>query len=123
MFVNNSAMQYCVAMCCNRHSDVTLEGPVAFTNNTAEHGGAVCVSQSVINLENTSELMLNSNRTEGNGGGQHFDNQFRATFDHGSSISFLDNRANRYGGALYCEVRSNIQDLIALDPTGINMQL
>ena len=120
MFVYNSAMQCGGAMCCNRHSDVTLEGPVTFTNNTAEHGGAVCVSQSVMKLENTSELMLNSNRAVGNGGGLHFDNQFRATFDHGSSISFSGNRANQYGGALYCEVRSNIQDLIALDPTGIN---
>jgi len=32
MFVSNSAMQCGGAMYCDRHSDVTIEGPVTFTS-------------------------------------------------------------------------------------------
>ena len=54
IFVSNSAMQCGGAMYCDRHSDVILEGPVTFTSNTAEQGGAVCVSQSIMEFVNNS---------------------------------------------------------------------
>ena len=44
MFVSNSAMHCGGAMYFDLHSDVALEGPMTFTSNTAEHGGAVCLS-------------------------------------------------------------------------------
>ena len=122
MFVKNSAMQYGGAMYCDHHSDVTLEGniPVTFTGNTAEHGGAVCVSQSIIKFANNSVVMFNNNRAIGNGGGMHFSDNFTAIFDHVSSISLLNNIANRYGGAIYSELRDDVYSKMLLNTTSIN---
>ena len=41
-------MQCGGAVYCDHHFDVTLEGTVTFTANTAEHGGTVCIAQSII---------------------------------------------------------------------------
>jgi len=41
-------MQCGGAVYCDHYLDVTLEGTVTFTTNTAEHGGAVCIAQSII---------------------------------------------------------------------------
>ena len=123
MFDKNSAMQYGGAMCCDRHSDVILEGniPVTFTSNTADRGGAVSVSQSVMKFANNSVVMLSKNRAIRNGGAIYFSDHFIATFDHKSSVEFSYNIANQYGGALYSELRLNLQSIIALNPTGINL--
>ena len=109
-------------MHCDRHSVVTLEGniPVTFTSNAAEYGGAVCVSQSIMKFANNSVVMLNNNRAVENGGGMHFSNNFIATFDPGSSVRFLHNRANRYGGALYSELKHILLSKIILNTTGFN---
>ena len=98
MFVSNSAMQYGGAIYCDRHSDATLK------SNTAEHGGAVCASQSIIKLANNSVVMLRINKAIKNGRISYFINKFTVTFDYGSSIKFVNNSAHRYGGALYSEV-------------------
>ena len=121
MFDTNSTMHYGGAMCCDRHSDVTLEGniPVTFTNNTAEHGGAVCVSQSVIKFANNSLVMLNDNRAIGNGGAMHISDDFKTIFNQGSSIKFYHNTANRYGGALYSEINHEGLSKLRLNTTGI----
>ena len=109
-------------MHCDRHSIVTLEGniPVTFTSNAAEYGGAVCVSQSIMKFANNSVVMLNNNRAVENGGGMHFSSNFIATFDPGSSVRFLHNRANRYGGALYSELRHILLSKLILNTTGFN---
>ena len=121
MFDKNSAMEYGGAMCCDRHSDVTLEGniPVTFTSNTAENGGAVCVSQSVMKFANNSVVMLIDNRAIGNGGAMHISDDFKAIFNQGSSIKFYHNTANRYGGALYGEVNHKGLSKLRLNTTGI----
>ena len=54
-FVSNSAMQCGGAVYCGHHFDVTLEGTVTFTTSTAEHGGAVCVAQSIIKCDRAYE--------------------------------------------------------------------
>jgi len=102
IFVDNSAMQCGGAMYCDRHSDVTLEGTVTFTSNIAKHGGAVCVSQSIMKFTNNSAVELSNNRATGNGGGLYFTDKFKAIFNHGSSIKFNHNTAYQNGGALYC---------------------
>ena len=43
-----------------------------FTTNTAEHGGAVCVSQCIIKFTNNSVVMLDKNKAVENGGGLYF---------------------------------------------------
>jgi len=91
-------------MYCDHHSDVTLEGPMTFMSNTDEHGGAVCVLKSIIKFANDSVVMLSNNRAIGNGGRLYFTDKYSTKFDYSSSIKFVHNTANRYGGALYCEV-------------------
>ena len=120
-FVKNSAMQYGGAMYCDRHSDVTLEGdiPVTFTSNTAKHGGAVCISQSIIKFVNNFVVMVNNNRAVENGGAMYFSDNFTAIFDYGSSVRFVHNTANRYGGALYSEVNHEGLSKLILNSTGI----
>jgi len=86
MFVNTSAMQYGGAMYCDHHSDVTLEGyipgPVTFIGNAAEHGGAICVSQSIMKFANNSVAMLDKNRAIGNGRAIYFSNDFVTLWQH-----------------------------------------
>ena len=123
MFVRNSAMQYGGAMYCDGHSDVRLEGnnPVTFTSNSAEHGGAVYVSQSFVKFANNSVVIFNNNRAIGNGGAIYLTDRLTVTFDHGSSIRFVHNTANRYGGALYSDVQHGGLSKIILNTTGINL--
>jgi len=120
MFVNNSAVQFGGAMYCDRHSDVTLEGTVTFTRNTAEHGGAVCALQSIIKFTNNSVVILTNNRALENGGGLFFSKNFSAIFDNGSSIKFDQNAAHRYGGAFYSEVNHEGLSKLKFNTTKIN---
>jgi len=106
-------------MYSDRHSDVTLEGPVTFTMNTAECGGAVCVAQSIMKFANNSVVMLSNNRAIENGGGLYFTNDFNATFHRGAFIKFVHNTANRNGGALYCEVNHDGLSTLKLNTTEI----
>ena len=73
---------------------ITLKGQVTFKSNTAEHGRAVCVSQSIIMLMDTSVVILNYNKAIKNGGGLYFSNQFAATFGQGSTSKFINNTAH-----------------------------
>ena len=71
-FFSNSALQCGGAVYCGHHSDVRLEETVTFTTNTAEHGRAVCVAQSIIKFVTNSAVMLKNSRAIENGGGLYF---------------------------------------------------
>ena len=120
MFAGNNAMQYGGAMYCDHDSDIILEGKVTFTSNTAEHGGAVCISQSIMKFANKSVVLLSSNRAVENGGGLYLTDNYNVSFDHGSSFKFVHNTANRYGGALYSDLNKEGYSKLKLNSTKIS---
>jgi len=119
MFVSNNAIQCGGAIYCDRHSDLTLEGAVTFLRNTAEHGGAVCASHSILKFANNSVVTVNNNRAIENGGGLYFTDKCKASFDNGSSVTFAHNTAHRYGGALYTEINHEGLSKLKLDTAEI----
>ena len=119
-FVGNSAMQCGGAMYCDRYSYVTLAGPVTFKSNTAEHGGAMCVSKSIMKFAKKSVVLLSNNRAVENGGGLYLIDNYNASFDHGSSFKFVHNNANRYGGALYADLSQEGHSKLNLTSTNVS---
>ena len=80
---------------------------VAFTNNTAENGGAMCVVRSGVILADYSYAGFISNTATGNGGAVYLGNNFNATLNDSASLFGSHNTANRFGGVIYGDLTHN----------------
>ena len=148
-YSNNEATQYGGAVYCVGNSNITLTGNVLieFTNNTSEYGGALSVLQSFILLKgeisvkfksnkaenggaisvamssvtfaNDSQAMFLSNSAAGSGGAMHLSNYFIVNICNNSNITFYHNKANRHGGAIYCDLTKSVESKITFNTTKI----
>ena len=99
-------------------STLTFEGniSVTFTRNRAENGGAISAVKCTITFAQKSQLRLFNNSAARNGGALHLSDHFTANI---SSITFHQNTANSYGGAIYCDLTKNSKSKITFHSTGI----
>jgi len=108
VFSTNKVIEYGGAVHCEGQSVFILEGNVStlFINNSAQQGGAVYIAQSHISFEEFSFANFTNNIAM-NGGAIYLSNNFLAVFSHGSIITFVNNAADRYGGAILVELTEN----------------
>ncbi|XP_065896048.1 probable outer membrane protein pmp20 [Dysidea avara] len=119
----NRVGEYGGGIHCEGQSDITLEGNVSiqFINNSAQQGGAVYISQSCINFSEDSFANFTSN-TAINGGAIYLANNFLAVFSHGSSITFVNNAADRYGGTILVKLTEHVNSTnIIINTTEIDI--
>ena len=101
-FINNKAMVG-GAIYCELNSNLTFdeESKVLITNNAAESGGAISLSNKCIaSVKGYSILIFNANRASIAGGAIFSQKNCDIIFVAKSSITFSDNYATTYGGAL-----------------------
>ena len=80
---------------------------VTFKDNHARFGGAIYSDNSNITFDGNSSVTFNNNNASDYGGAVHCQGSSHITFDGNSSVTFNNNEA-RYGGAVYCRFSSYI---------------
>ena len=101
-FINNKAM-IGGAIYCEINSNLTFDGQskVFFITNAAEKGGAASLSSNcTVSVKGYSILTFNANRASVAGGAIYSQDNNGIIFAANSSITFSDNYAPTYGGAL-----------------------
>ena len=99
-FTHNKVDWYGGAIYCYSNSSISHEGKdLVFAENKAGHGGAIFILQSTLLLLSSTRFI--NNKAKAGGGAINLQYTFNVSFDKSSKISFYDNTAIQYGGAIY----------------------
>ena len=105
---NNNSAKHGGALCI-KDSSVTFKGnsTVTFNNNNADYGGAVYIKDSNVTFEGNSTVALNNNNADIDGGALDIFYYSTVTFKENSKVTFSNNNAN-YGGAVHIRQYCNV---------------
>ena len=147
IYSNNKGSQYGGAIYCASNSTISHNGTasVTFANNTCEYGGAISIIHSIIILDGDTSVNFTNNMAENGGavlgenvvatlkgsihinfldnsaigscGAIHLSNHYDLNIFHNSNITFHRNRANHYGGAIYCDMSKTSESKLTFNTT------
>ena len=109
-FVNNYARYYGGVAFGRKKSVITIEGnsQVAFDGNTDDSGGALYLTNSIVIFKEASEVSFHINVANRYGGAGYFTLDSEVVFEGFTNVKFHKNTAV-YGGALIVNYHSNVR--------------